>query len=326
MIAKHPKISIVIPAYNCECYVARCLDHILVQTYENIEIIIVDDGSTDNTYEICRQYGIHDERVMVLHKENGGPSSARNYGLAYMSGDLVAFIDADDIVEPNYIDALYSLLQAHDADIASCGYDTIRDDGTVEPCEQFELELFGPQTSNVGLVHYPYTVWHMLFKREVIEGIKFDESIFYLEDLKYVDEAFMRCHLLANTSKRLYHRISHSDSFTERRFQKDTFPRYFTLIKALDDMCKITCGCTDLQLSRLMSLLRESVVMLALMKKLDIVDKEKENFLRATIKNTYAKIRGAHLPVKQRIIAWMCLRTPRLYCRIKHVDFSNATI
>lgn len=112
------KVSVIIPIYNDEKYLEQCLDSVIKQTYKNLEIILVDDGSTDRTPEICEQYRENDSRIRVLHKKNGGVGSSRNAGLAMATGDYVLFVDDDDFIYPEETETLYKLLKKNDADVA----------------------------------------------------------------------------------------------------------------------------------------------------------------------------------------------------------------
>lgn len=102
------KVSIIVPVYNVASYVDRCLKSLTNQTLEDIDIIIVDDGSTDDSYSICQKYAIDDERIQLVHKDNGGLSSARNFGLNYVKSEYVAFVDSDDYVAPKMFEILYA--------------------------------------------------------------------------------------------------------------------------------------------------------------------------------------------------------------------------
>lgn len=114
-------ISIIIPVYNTEKYITDCLDSILQQTYKDLEIIIVDDGSTDCSFSLCKDYAEKDVRIVLMQKENGGQGEARNYALRYCKGTFVAFIDSDDVIAPDYIERLYQAIHQYQADIACCG-------------------------------------------------------------------------------------------------------------------------------------------------------------------------------------------------------------
>lgn len=124
-------ISVVVPIYNVEKYLRRCVDSIIVQSYSNLEIILVDDGSPDNSGVICDDYAVADSRITVCHKDNGGLSDARNCGVDVATGEYITFIDADDYVAPNYIEFLHRLLITTEADIACCDYLETYDSGAV---------------------------------------------------------------------------------------------------------------------------------------------------------------------------------------------------
>ena len=115
-------LSIIIPAYNIESYIGRCLDSLLNQTYEDLEIIVVDDGSTDNTLSIIKEYCNKDDRITVIHKENEGVSVARLTGMKKAKGEYVGFVDGDDIVEQDMFEFLMNNAKKYNADISHCGY------------------------------------------------------------------------------------------------------------------------------------------------------------------------------------------------------------
>ena len=113
-------ISVIIPVYNVEPYLPKCLESVCNQTYDNLEIILIDDGSTDNSGQICDMWAERDSRIVVIHKENGGVSAARNDGLKRAKGELIGFVDSDDWVEPSMYKKLFSAIG--DTDMACCGY------------------------------------------------------------------------------------------------------------------------------------------------------------------------------------------------------------
>lgn len=118
----NPKISIIVPIYNVEKYLQKCVDSILCQTYKNLEIILVNDGSPDNCPAICDEYAKKDKRIKVIHKQNGGVSSARNAGLDVATGKYVQFVDSDDWVEPEYSKTMINLIEENNCDLGICGY------------------------------------------------------------------------------------------------------------------------------------------------------------------------------------------------------------
>ncbi len=118
-------ISVIIPAFNIDQYIERCLDSVICQTYKNLEIIVINDGSSDRTAEITDEYKIKDSRVIVLHKTNGGVTSTRLAGIKIATGDYIAFVDGDDYIEPDMYEKLLANALKHDADISHCGYQMV---------------------------------------------------------------------------------------------------------------------------------------------------------------------------------------------------------
>lgn len=119
----NPLVSIIIPVYNVEKYIEKCIDSIINQTYKNLEIILVDDGSPDGCPEICDKYALQDSRIKAIHKKNGGLSDARNAGLDIMKGEWVIFIDSDDFVSPYHVENLYYLVKKFNTNIAITSFE-----------------------------------------------------------------------------------------------------------------------------------------------------------------------------------------------------------
>ena len=118
----YPLISVIIPIYNVETFLPSCIESVINQTYENLEIILIDDGSTDKSGKICDKYSENDSRITVIHKDNEGVAEARNTGIENMSGEYFCFVDGDDYVDNEYISEMYSLTKEYDADISMCSY------------------------------------------------------------------------------------------------------------------------------------------------------------------------------------------------------------
>lgn len=189
-------ISVIVTAYNIENYLPRCVDSLLAQTYEPMEIILVDDGSTDGTAGICDEYARKSSLIRVIHKENGGPSSARNEGLKIAKGDYIGYVDGDDWTEPDmYKDMLRACLDTG-AQIAICSYrqvgegaEEVHPTGKVLSLSRQEaLELY---ISGNPQYHIYHSVWSKLFERKVIEDIRFPEGR-KSEDIMYTTWALTR--------------------------------------------------------------------------------------------------------------------------------------
>lgn len=208
------KVSIIIPVYNVEKYIGECLDSIVKQTYRNLEIILVDDGSPDNSGSVCDKYADKDERVRVIHKKNAGVSEARNSGLEIATGDYIAFADPDDWLEKDMIEKMVRALEYTDADASFCRFHTeILSDEALKYCSPVE-EKTGD--SNNAIWHmfetlaYGVMVWNKLFKREIIYGldnsfIKFDKNLKVGEDEIWLIEVVQNAKKVAYINDELYY-------------------------------------------------------------------------------------------------------------------------
>lgn len=190
------KISVIVTAYNIEKFLERCVDSLLAQTYKPLEIILVDDGSEDKTPLICDRYEEEYENIKVLHRENGGPSAARNSGLKLASGDYIGYVDGDDFVEPEmYAEMLNACIETK-SQIAICTYRQIGEGGEeihptgnrVEMTGREAMELY---VSGHSQYHVYPSVWSKLFERELLSGIHFVEGR-KSEDIMYTTWALAR--------------------------------------------------------------------------------------------------------------------------------------
>lgn len=166
-------VSIVVPVYNVEEYLIPCIDSILKQTYENLEIILVDDGSTDRSGEICEKYKEKDTRIKVFHKQNGGLSDARNFGMKQANAKFITFIDSDDTISPNFISVLLTKLKENNADIVQCRR-TLRKENLDAGTEN-EYLCSGQEGLRQFLLRRQIDVfaWGKLYKRELFQDIEF---------------------------------------------------------------------------------------------------------------------------------------------------------
>ena len=180
------KISVIVPIFRVEDYLHRCIDSIIHQTYTNLEIILVDDGSDDKCAVICDGFALFDNRIKVIHKENGGLSSARNIGLGAATGQFIAFVDPDDYINHHMYKNMMDQLIEHDADIVMCDFQYVYSDSSQETLEKDievrDIEVFdGHKAQYLMCEDYIsrviYTVaWNKLYKKELFEGIKYPEG------------------------------------------------------------------------------------------------------------------------------------------------------
>lgn len=173
-----PLISVIIPVYNTADYLEKAVNSVLRQTYRNLEVFLVDDGSTDESGEICDTFAAADDRVRVLHTENGGISRARNTAMDLISGELVAFVDSDDILAPVMYSALAECLRRNpEADIAECGFLSIHPDRTEKyTTSTGRIRLFRPMDaicSQMTWGEFKSVIWNKLYKRHTVENVRF---------------------------------------------------------------------------------------------------------------------------------------------------------
>jgi glycosyltransferase involved in cell wall biosynthesis len=190
---KKNKVSVIIPVYNVELYLEQCLSSVINQTYENLEILCVNDGSNDKSGEICERYTQKDARIKVFHKQNGGVSQAKNVGLQNATGKYVSFVDSDDWIEPDMVEILYKAAEEIKAGIVVCNYFK-ETDGQIEPMSNrkkipagiisgTDMMLFALKRDYyMGFCGY---IWNKLFLRENIVNLWFDEDIDYGEDVLF---------------------------------------------------------------------------------------------------------------------------------------------
>lgn len=170
-----PLISVIVPVYKVEAYLDKCLSSLTGQTYENLQILLVDDGSPDGSGAICDAWAEKDSRITVIHQENRGGGAARNAALEKAEGQLLAFVDSDDYIDPNLYTHLYGLLELG-ADIAECGYvDTVDDDavlggGSTEPIFSTRQEAMA---AHIRDEQFRQIIWNKLYRRHVAKGIRF---------------------------------------------------------------------------------------------------------------------------------------------------------
>lgn len=173
-------VSIIIPVYNVKKYLNECVESVVRQSYSKIEIIIVDDGSSDGSSSICDNWEKRDSRIKVIHKQNGGVSSARNKGLDISSGQWIAFIDSDDWIAPNYIEKLVMVASATRADVVGCEYLLTYKSGVISDDQIREEETYNSKDYYAKFYSYHgiYTVVHSkIFRRKTIGNIRFKEML-----------------------------------------------------------------------------------------------------------------------------------------------------
>lgn len=213
-------VSIIVPAYGVEKELPRCLDSLLNQTYKNIEILLVDDGSPDQCPQICDTYGEKDQRVRVFHKENGGLSSARNYALDRVSGDYISFVDGDDWVTKDFIEVLVHDLETNHADMSIIGYSLAWENGkylSQTPEHVYEV-LDGDQAMRELFIQQKFQCMSCtkLYKRNLFDTVRFPVGKLF-EDIAVSLDLFRQCSVVAVNGRSKYMYYQRTDSIVNSK-------------------------------------------------------------------------------------------------------------
>lgn len=201
------KLSVIVPVYNVEKHLKRCIDSIIKQTYKDFELILVDDGSTDNSPKICDEFCKQDKRIKVIHKENGGVSSARNAGLDIAEGDYISFIDSDDYIEVDMFKKLIQRIIENSADIAQCNFKVVcENEKGLKNKVYKEVKVADRYSALNESVDVPFSnvVWNKIYKKEILSGIKFNENIKRFEDVDFTYRVLLNCSRYVKDKSQLY--------------------------------------------------------------------------------------------------------------------------
>lgn len=224
------KISVIVPVYNTEDYVERCIRSIMNQTYTNLEIIIVNDGSIDTSLSICEKLQKEDNRIIIVNQDNKGVSKARNVGLDKATGEFVGFVDSDDFLEPDMYEIMINHLIVENADLCRIKAYIYNREGGIEEISKErnvfiynnELEIMNAYLKN----ELKIAVWDKLFRRKCIEKLRFDYKLFN-EDAAYVWEACLNSRKVVMDTKQLYHHIKRAtNSLTSCPFNENNLTLY----------------------------------------------------------------------------------------------------
>lgn len=235
------KISVIVPVYNCEDFLQKTIDSIASQTYKNLEIILVDDGSFDSSPQICDEWAEKDTRIKVIHKNNGGASSARNAGLDCATGDYIAFIDGDDYIDPDMYEIMLGHIVQYGADAASCGM--VRENKNAPDEEwgsadaQIEFVNNTELLKKVGQANgiLPVSPCNKLFSKKVIGDIRFDVHFKYAEDVLFNYFAAKNISKMVIQNVARYHYVNNADSVSHIIFDEHRFDEHRVMDIIIDD-------------------------------------------------------------------------------------------
>ena len=228
------KVSIIVPVYNVEKYLAKCLDSLVNQTLEDVEIIVVDDGSKDNSKQIIDEFQTrYPDKIKSFVKENGGLSDARNFGLERAIGEYIGFVDSDDYVTAEMFEEMYSLAQKYDAEMVICNLQKVDENGKIlqkltqvpNMPEKIDLAKNLSVFSDLG-----YFACNKLFRKELFKNKRFKKGV-HFEDIQLVPQLLLSCKTLAQTQNYHYQYLERQDSITKTHTEKG-----LDLLKAVKDV------------------------------------------------------------------------------------------
>lgn len=235
-----PLVSVIIPVYNVEKYISRCIESLINQTYHNIEILLIDDGSTDRSGVICDTYAEKDNRIRVFHVVNGGVSKARNLGLEEIRGEWVSFADSDDFVSEYYIERLLDTAINAGVAIATCNYFRSDESDAVNlPLVENSIpQVIDVANYAISEDYYHSAVWGGLYHRDIIENTRFQTDIFYGEDTLFFCELLRKAEKVAYLDEKLYFYIQYPFSLSHGVFDE----KKSTVIEARERICELFRG------------------------------------------------------------------------------------
>ena len=243
MINNNPLISIIVPCYNVEQYLPKCIDSILCQTYRNLEVWLVDDGSPDRCGEICDEYAKKDSRVKVIHKENGGLSDARNAALDVFQGEWVTCVDSDDFITPDYIETLYGLCVKYNCKMSVADW-YIFPMGTnpVMPKRTVHEYKFGKDEALTAMFnqrHFDVSACIKLYHRSLFEGVRYPKGMLF-EDLQTTFKLMLKCDSgVAYSNKMIYYYMFRPNSIEGEKFSEkkmDSAINVFNVMRSYDNI------------------------------------------------------------------------------------------
>lgn len=221
-----PKISVLIPAYNVERYLPKCLDSVLSQTFDDFEVILINDGSTDGTGKICDDYAARDSRIKVYHQDNKGISATRNLCLQYAVGEYIQFVDSDDWIEPNMLEVMYNKARISNSDVVECFF-YLETANASEPyyfCHSKKEDSLNDSIAGKWAV-----LWRHMFRTSLLRGnrIEFPKGIDGGEDYFFVVKSLVFSNKIASCEKFLYHyNYTNENSFIHKKSLKKTLYQY----------------------------------------------------------------------------------------------------
>lgn len=312
-----PLVSVIVPIYNVEKYLCRCVDSIINQTYKNLEIILVDDGATDSCGRICDEYKKVDQRFKVIHKKNGGLSDARNAGFRESNGQYICFIDSDDYIDPTYVSTLLFIIRTYNCDIAVCSFKCF--DELINKRDKVKEKVL--VLNNVEMISRMYksetfvetvVAWNKLYKRNIFDGIEYPVGRIH-EDEAITCELLYKANRIGITNEQLYFYTLRENSITSSSVnRKKLDDKLWALEKRLCFLKKIGLKSfySKDNLRYLKQILKNYYITLE-------KDKKYAEKMRRYYRNQYLLADCSEWNIKNKLLMRICYIFPILYGKLK---------
>lgn len=317
-----PLISIIVPVYNVEKYLYRCISSIRNQIINDIEIIMINDGSTDSSGVLCDELKKQDNRIIVIHQKNKGLAGARNTGLLYASGKYIGFIDSDDWITQDYYENLYTFIKKYDADIVSCSFSRAKEQITKSYSKTQRFKVMNRKESIEWFLSSAIaggindvSCCTKLYKREMLHDLKFQEGIIY-EDMVFNWFAINRCNCYIKTFEKKYFYFVNDNSITRNSFSNKSYD----LIKGAEIIKKSYNG-KDKQIIKLISEYSAKTHFSVFIKMLRSknIDFENMNKELKKVKQDYHLLMHSPLSLSRKIILFIVVLLPeKIWSYIKN--------
>ena len=230
-------VSVIVPCYNVEQYLPKCIDSILNQTYQNLEVWLVDDGSPDRCGEICDEYAKKDTRIKVIHKKNGGLADARNVALDVMTGEYVVCVDSDDYISSTHIEGLYHLIEKHGADVSVNTFCSFYEGSSPNPSPKSAKDwvLDGLHATEMMFYqeHFDNTAWGKMYKASLFDGIRYPKGLLF-EDLPTTYRLLLKANKVAFNDEQSYFYLLRSNSIEGAAFSPHKLDSGLQLMALMD--------------------------------------------------------------------------------------------
>lgn len=316
-------ISVIVPVYNVEKYIDKCLYSICNQTYSNLEIILVNDGSTDSSLEKCNQFANKDKRIKVVTQNNKGLSAARNTGIAQSKGEYLVFIDSDDYISNNMIEKLYSNLIKNKSDLCICDFemvygeeminlneDKIDNDSESIVYDKYEalLQLYGKKSDRFNVA------WNKIYKRHIFDTLVFPEGKVH-EDMYVMHRVFDKCDRISFINESLYYYVQRNDSITGQKFNLkalDILGAFEDRIKYFEELGEVRLKMITYikYINQILMLHAKLIKFYSERKDISELLEKKYSILKLNIIENYAILKDTKLNKKEKLKFWIIANVP----------------